>query len=172
MTAKHKQIPQEERYVDKLFQVAEQLSANFSLFPEYEDNAVDHRVKGLVSPEKCDLKLEQLTSLNIDSYIEQVVTPSESATRTSTKEVVKHLAIKIITEQEDGPLYSAEAELDFGGHIRRVGFICQNREHANGVWGPQHHNLAAQIARKFARHTLPIITFIDTPDRKSTRLNS
>lgn len=163
MTVKQSQTPQKDRYVDKLFQVAEQLSANFSLFPEYEDNAVDHRVKGLVSPEKCKLKLEQLTSLNIDSYIEQVVTPSENSARTSAKSVVKQLAIKIITEYEDGPLYTAEAELDFGGHLRRVGIICQNREHANGVWGPQHHNMAAQIARKFARHTLPIITFIDTP---------
>lgn len=163
MTATEKQTPQKERYVDKLFQVAEKLSANFSLFPEYEDNAVDHRVKGLVSPKKCKLRLEQLTALNIDSYIEQVVTPSESATRTSAKAVVKQLAMKIITEYEDGPLYSVEAELDFGGHLRRVGIICQNREHANGVWGPQHHNKAAEIARTFARHTLPIITFIDTP---------
>lgn len=163
MTAKQQQNPNKERYVDKLFQVAEQLSANFSLFPEYEDNAVDHRVKGLVSPENCRRKLEQLTDLNIDSYIEQVVAPSENAARTSAKTVIKHLATKIITEYEDGPLYSAEIELDFGGHFRRVGVICQNREHTNGVWGPQHHNMAAQIAREFARHTLPIVTFIDTP---------
>src|SRR5690554_7132115 len=101
MTVKQSQTPQKDRYVDKLFQVAEQLSANFSLFPEYEDNAVDHRVKGLVSPEKCKLKLEQLTSLNIDSYIEQVVTPSENSARTSAKSVVKQLAIKIITRSEE-----------------------------------------------------------------------
>src|SRR5690554_7676299 len=87
MTTKQKQNPQNERYVDQLFQVAEQLSANFSLFPEYEDNAVDHRVKGLVSPQACDNRLEQLTSLDIDSYIEQVVTPSENSARTSAKEV-------------------------------------------------------------------------------------
>ena len=151
MTAKQEQAPQKDRYVDKLFQVAEQLSANFSLFPEYEDNAVDHRVKGLVSPKKCDRELERLTALNIDNYIEQVVAPSEVASRTSAKGIVKHLVTKIITEYEDGPLYSTEAELDFGGHIRRVGIICQNREHAKGVWGPQHHNMAAQIVRKFAR---------------------
>src|SRR5690554_5163988 len=101
MTTKQKQNPQNERYVDQLFQVAEQLSANFSLFPEYEDNAVDHRVKGLVSPQACDNRLEQLTSLDIDSYIEQVVTPSENSARTSAKEVVKHLVIKTITEYED-----------------------------------------------------------------------
>lgn len=163
MTTKQKQNPQNERYVDQLFQVAEQLSANFSLFPEYEDNAVDHRVKGLVSPQACDNRLEQLTSLDIDSYIEQVVTPSENSARTSAKEVVKHLVIKTITEYEDGPLYTADAEVDFNGHIRRIGFICQNREHANGVWGPQHHNKAALIAREFASHNLPIVTFIDTP---------
>lgn len=156
--------PATERYVDQFFQQAEQLSANYSLFPEYEDNAVDHRVEGLVSPANCEAALKQLKDLSIDNYIEQVVTPSESGTRTNAKQIVKQLITRTITEYEDGPLYCTEADLDFGnGVIRRVGFICQNRAHANGVWGPQHHNEAAKIARKFARRSMPIITFIDTP---------
>lgn len=152
-----------ERYIDPLFQQAEKLSANFSLFPEYEDNAVDHKVKGLISPERCEAEVKRLKALAIDSYIEQVVTPSESGNRTNAKEIVKQLILRTITEYEDGPLYCVEADIDFNGRPRRVGFICQNRAHANGVWGPQHHNEAAKIARKYARRSMPIITFIDTP---------
>jgi acetyl/propionyl-CoA carboxylase alpha subunit/acetyl-CoA carboxylase alpha subunit len=151
------------KHIDQLFQKAEQLSADFSLFPEYEDNAVDQSVKGLISPERCEAELERLRGLNIDSYIEQIVTPSESSSRMGSKAVVQHLVLRVITEVEDGPLYCAEADMDFGGHVRRIGFICQNREHANGVWGPQHHNRAAQQARAFARRAMPIVTFIDTP---------
>ena len=153
----------QERYIDPLFQQAEKLSANYSLFPEYEDHAVDHKVKGLISPERCQMEVVRLRALSIDSYIEQVVAPSESGTRTNAKEIVKHLVTRHITEYEDGPLYCTEADLDFGGYSRRVGFICQNRAHANGVWGPQHHNEAAKIARKYARRSMPIVTFIDTP---------
>jgi acetyl/propionyl-CoA carboxylase alpha subunit/acetyl-CoA carboxylase alpha subunit len=148
---------------DQLFLIAEQLSADFSLFPEYEDNAVDHSVKGLVAPTQCEAELKRLRQLNIDDYIEQVVAPSENGARTSAKAIVKHLILRTITEVEDGPLYTCEADMDFAGQVRRVGFICQNREHANGVWGPQHHNRAAQQARAFARRAMPIVTFIDTP---------
>lgn len=150
------------KHIDQLFQEAEQLSADFSLFPEYEANAVDFKVKGLISPEQCELSLTRLRELNIDNYIEQFVTPSENNKRVSAKHIVQHLILRIISEVEDGPLYSAEADMDFNGHVRRVGFICQNREHNNGAWLPQHHNRAAQQARAFARRAMPIITFIDT----------
>ncbi len=52
-------------HTDSLFQVAEKLSADFSLFPEYEDNAVDHKVKGLISPEQCNVELDRLRKLNM-----------------------------------------------------------------------------------------------------------
>ncbi|CCU71900.1 biotin carboxylase N-terminal domain-containing protein [Thalassolituus oleivorans] len=151
------------KHIDELFQKAEQLSADFSLFPEYEDNAVDHSVKGLIAPEDCKLELDRLKSLNIDNYIEQVVAPSEGSQRIGAKAIVQHIALRIISELEDGPLYCAEAEVDFGGHARRIGFICQNREFNNGTWGAQHHNKAAQQARVFASRSMPIVTFIDTP---------
>ncbi|TNC88118.1 MAG: carbamoyl-phosphate synthase large subunit, partial [Thalassolituus sp.] len=150
-------------HTDSLFQVAEKLSADFSLFPEYEDNAVDHKVKGLISPEQCNVELDRLRKLNIDEYIKQVVSPSESNQRTGARDIVQYLVIRIISEVDDGPLYCAEADVDFGGHIRRVGFICQNREHANGAWGPAHHNRAAQQARSYSSRSMPIVTFIDTP---------
>ncbi len=156
-------VTTEVRAIDQLFQEAEQLSADFSLFPEYEDNAVDHRVKGLISPDRCDAELERLRELNIDAYIEKVVSPSENTARMGSKDIVQHLVLRVITEIEDGPLYCAEADVDFGDQVRRIGFICQNREHANGVWGPQHHNRAAQQARAFARRSMPVVTFIDTP---------
>jgi hypothetical protein len=149
--------------IDQLFQIAEQLAADSSLFPEYEDNAVDHSVKGLVDPKHCKTELARLSTLNIDEYIEQVVTPSESNQRPGAKSVVGHLILRVITEVDDGPLYAAEADMDFNGKIRRVGFICQNREHSNGSWGPSHHNRAAQLARSYAQRSMPIVTFIDTP---------
>ena len=150
-------------HTDPLFQIAEKLSADFSLFPEYETNAVDHKVRGLISPEQCDIRLEKLRKLNIDDYIEQVVAPSENTQRPDAKSIVQELVVRIITEVEDGPLYCAEADVDFGGNLRRVGFICQSRAHSNGAWGPTHHNRAAQQARNYSRRALPIITFIDTP---------
>lgn len=163
MTKKTELNTNNERYVDQLFQQAEQLSANYSLFQKYEDNAVDHRVKGLISPGRCNKEVERLSKLTIDSYIEQVVAPSEKGSRTSSREVVQDIILRPITEYEDGPLYCVEAEIDFNGQPRRIGFICQNREFANGVWGPQHHNHAAQKAREYARRSMPIVTFIDTP---------
>ena len=133
-----KQVPSSDHAsTDQLFLKAEQLSADFSLFPEYDDNPVDHTVKGLIAPEQCDNERERLAALNIDDYIEQVVAPSESNSRMGAKAIVKHLILRVITEVEDGPLYTCEADMDFAGKVRRVGFICQNREHANGVWGPQ-----------------------------------
>ena len=154
---------QAPKQVDQLFQVAEQLSADFSLFPDYEENAIDQTVKGLISPEMCGTELARLSELNIDEYIQQVVAPSESNTRPGAKTIVQHLILRVITEVDDGPLYCAEADMDFNGRIRRVGFVCQNREHANGVWGPTHHNRAAQLVREYARRSMPIVTFIDTP---------
>ena len=159
-----KQVPSSDHAsTDQLFLKAEQLSADFSLFPEYDDNPVDHTVKGLIAPEQCDNERERLAALNIDDYIEQVVAPSESNSRMGAKAIVKHLILRVITEVEDGPLYTCEADMDFAGKVRRVGFICQNREHANGVWGAQHHNKAAEQVRAFAQRSMPIVTFIDTP---------
>ena len=79
------------------------------------------------------------------------------------RNLVQALANKILSETDDGALYAAEAELDFGGTFRRVGFICQNRDHNNGAWMPHHHDVAAQQVRNFAKHSMPVVTIIDTP---------
>lgn len=149
--------------IDKLYQIAEQFADDFSLFPNIENDSIYKHVKGLVSDKECNRLREELCSLDIDNYITRVVSPSENSNRMSAKTVVKKLAHKILTEIEEGPLYIAEVELDFNSSIRRVAFICQNREHNNGAWLPCHHNTAAEYAHQFASHATPIVTFIDTP---------
>ena len=72
-----------ERDTDQLYQIAEKLAADFSLFPEQDDSIYKH-VQGLVPDEECSRQLEELRSLDIDGYIERAVTPSESNTRMSS----------------------------------------------------------------------------------------
>lgn len=156
-------IISDNKDIDQLFLIAEQLSQDFSLFPDLSAGSHDHHIRGLISREeikKCRLELKQL---DVDAYIERVVAPSESNNRPGAKSVVAKLAQNIIREIEIGPLYIAEADLDFGHLVRRVGFICQNREEGNGAWMPQHHERASAAVHEFARLRLPIITFIDTP---------
>ncbi len=152
-----------DKGIDKLYQIAEQLAEDFSLFPKIEDDSINKHVKGLVSVKSCQRNREELRNLEIDKYIARVVSPSENSGRMSAKAVVKSLAHKILTELDEGPLYVAEVELDFGNFFRRIGFLCQNREHNNGAWLPRHHHMAAEQMRNFAKHSIPIVTLIDTP---------
>lgn len=152
-----------DKGADKLYQIAEKYAEDFSLFPDIEDDTIYKHVKGLVSDKDCQRLREELRNLDIDNYIARAVTPSENSNRMSAKTVVKSLAHKILAETEDGPLYIAEVELDFGQQMRRIGFVCQNREHNNGAWLPKHHHLAAQQVRNFAKHSIPVVTLIDTP---------
>ena len=152
-----------DKGIDKLYQIAEQLAEDFSLFPNIDDDSIYKHVKGLVSDKKCKRQREELRNLDIDNYIARVVTPSENSARMSAKTLIKNLAHKIITETNDGPLYLAEVELNFGNFFRRIGFVCQNREHNNGAWLPRHHHLAAKQIHNFAKHSVPVITLIDTP---------
>ena len=152
-----------DKGIDKLYLIAEQLAEDFSLFPNIDDDSIYKHVQGLVSDKDCQRQREELRNLDIDTYIERVVSPSENSARMSSKTLVNNLAYKIVTDIDDGPLYVAEAELDFGSFRRRIGFICQNREHNNGAWLPKHHDLAAQQVRNFAKHSVPIVTIIDTP---------
>lgn len=153
----------EDKGIDKLYQIAEKLAEDFSLFPNIDDDSIYKHVRGLVSDKDCQREREDLRSLDIDNYIERVVSPSENNARMSAKVVVNSLAHKILSELDEGALYVAEVELDFGSFLRRIGFICQNREHNNGAWLPRHHHLAAQQMRNFAKHSIPVVTLIDTP---------
>ncbi|MCP5325582.1 MAG: ATP-grasp domain-containing protein [Oceanospirillaceae bacterium] len=150
--------------IDQLFQTAEKLSQDFSLFPSPEDHLAAPHVRGLLTRAQIDETCEYLAQLDIDQYIQEVVTPSESSQRISARALIQKLCNnRIISEYEDGPLYVAEVELDFGNTFRRVGFIGQNRESRNGAWMPHHHKQAARAARDFAKHAFPVVTLIDTP---------
>ena len=92
-----------------------------------------------------------------------MVSPSESKNRQSAPEVIKQLGGKMIAEETEGPLYSAEIEISISGRIRRLGFIAQNHKIQNGAWSPNHHRKAAEKVRFFASHSIPLVTFIDTP---------
>ncbi|MAA72536.1 MAG: carbamoyl-phosphate synthase large subunit [Bermanella sp.] len=148
---------------DQLFQIAEKLSQDFSLFPSQKDSHAEGMVQGLLSQEQVDDKSAQLKALDIDGYIQEVVSPSESSQRLNAKQLVHKLTTRFITEQEFGPLYVAEVELDFNNQFRRVGFIGQNRSERNGAWLPEHHQQAVKALRQFARHITPVVTLIDTP---------
>lgn len=149
--------------LDELFQKAEQLAQDFSLFPEYESSDKDAAIQGLLTVEQRNQQLDHLSTLGIDEYIRHVVQPSESTERCNAKTIIQQLSSRIVTDLEDGALYTAEAEVMFGNVRRRIGFVAQNRSVNNGVWGAQQHTLAAQQARLFARRAMPIVTFIDTP---------
>ena len=148
---------------DQLFQIAEKLSQDFSLFPEQDENSTTPHIQGILSKEQVQKKLTALENLSIDEYIQEVVTPSESSQRLNAKQIVHKLTNRFITEQEFGPLYIAEVELPFNNHFRRIGFIGQNRSEQNGAWSPEHHNQAVTAMRNFAKHAMPIVTLIDTP---------
>jgi len=148
---------------DQLFQIAEKLSQDFSLFPSQEDSHATSVVKGLLSQQQVEDKSADLKKLDIDSYIKEVVSPSESSQRLNAKQLVHKLTQRFITEQEFGPLYIAEVELDFNNQYRRIGFIGQNRAERNGAWLPEHHHKAAAALRQFAKHVIPVVTLIDTP---------
>ncbi len=148
---------------DQLFQIAEKLSQDFSLFPNKEDSQAKAVVKGLLSQQQVEDKSSELKLLDIDAYIKEVVSPSESSQRLNARQLVHKLTHRFIREEEYGPLYVAEVELDFNGHFRRVGFIGQNRAERNGAWLPEHHTQAATALREFAKHLIPVVTLIDTP---------
>ncbi|GAA6133547.1 hypothetical protein NBRC116188_03360 [Oceaniserpentilla sp. 4NH20-0058] len=148
---------------DQLFQIAEKLSQDFSLFPEHEDSQATSVVKGLLSQQQVEDKSAAFKELDLDSYIKEVVSPSESSQRLNAKQIVHKLTHRFISENDYGPLYVAEVELDFNNKFRRVGVIGQNRAERNGAWLPEHHQQAVESLRKFAKHATPVITFIDTP---------
>ncbi|MFT7109053.1 MAG: acetyl/propionyl-CoA carboxylase alpha subunit [Psychrobacter glaciei] len=147
---------------DQLFQIAEKLSQDFSLFPPQDESNTPH-IQGLLSPKQITEKVKALKALDIDSYIKEVVSPSESSQRLNARQLVHKLTNRFIFEEEFGPLYVAEVELHFGTGFRRVGFIGQNRAERNGAWLPEHHQQAVLSMRNFAKHSIPIVTLIDTP---------
>ncbi len=147
------------------FHAAEVMSHDLSLLRGKRLSAFfdDSEVKGLLSAEEIEKKVQQLKRIDVDSYIQRVINPSESKKRPSAPEIIQQLGGKMIAEETDGPLYMSEIEIKFSGQPRRLGFIAQNHKIQNGVWYPNHHRKAAEKVRFFASHSIPLVTFMDTP---------
>lgn len=146
--------------VDQLYLVAESLAQDFSLFPQKDSSAF---ISGLLTEAQIEVEVERLRGMDVDAYIAATVSPGEETSRPGAKEIVRSLGVPIFEEKQEGPYYSSEVEFNFDGETRRVGFITQDRAYASGVWGPQHHNLAAEAAVDFAVRSMPIICMMDTP---------
>ena len=147
------------------FHAAEVMSHDLSLLRGKKFSAFfdDSEVKGLLSADDIEKEVQQLKRIDVDSYIQRVVNPSESKKRPSAPEIIQQLGSKMIAEETDGPLYTAEIEIMISEQTRRLGFIAQNHKIQNGVWYPAHHRKAAEQIRFFASHSIPLVTFMDTP---------
>lgn len=149
--------------VDQFFLSAERLASDASLAKEGKAQWAPSASKGLVARQKIKETLKDLGALDVDSYIQKTVQPSEEKSRPGAKAVIHQMNLKFISEISEGPLYAAEVVMDFEGRKRRVGLLAQERTASNGVWMPEHHNRAVEIIREFAQYNIPVVTFIDTP---------
>ncbi|MBH81901.1 MAG: carbamoyl-phosphate synthase large subunit [Gammaproteobacteria bacterium] len=145
---------------DRLYLIAESLAQDFSLFPTTES---EEPLPGLLPESQIVQQTEHLGSLDVDSYIEQVVAPAEDLGRMSAPEAVRRLG-RVLEEVSDESFYAATVEMQFpDGEWRSVGFIAQDRSARNGVWLPAHHLEAANRVQSYAKRSLPIVTLMDTP---------
>ena len=108
------------------FHAAEAMSHDLALqrgkkTPVFEQSGVE----GLLSSKDIAAQIKLLKKLDVDGYIQRVITPSESQKRPSSPEIICQLGAKIIFEESEGPLYMAEGEFQIGDLTRRLGFIAQ-----------------------------------------------
>ncbi len=146
---------------DQLFLIAEELARDSSLVPERE-REFDPPLRGVLADAEVLRQAEALDHLDIDSYIEAVMTGANDPKRIAAPEVIARLG-KVETEERDGPFYAATVAMDFDGEERRVGFIAQSRAVRSGEWMPEHHLRAAAAVNEFANRSLPIVSLMDTP---------
>ena len=146
---------------DRLFLIAEELAQDSSMLPDAE-SAFTPPLKGMVSDAEVQRQAELLAGLDIDSYIEAVMTGASDPRRLSAPDVIRRLG-RVEKEDSDGPFYAAMVALDFDGTERRVGFIAQNRVVRGGEWMPRHHLKAAGSIEEFSNRSLPIVSLMDTP---------
>jgi acetyl/propionyl-CoA carboxylase alpha subunit/acetyl-CoA carboxylase beta subunit len=146
---------------DRLFLLAEELSRDFSLFPEAVRADAAGTIEGVLSTQDIDQQIVELRELDIDAYIERCVAPAESPARMSAPEAIRAMAVELRDEVSDGPFYAATVKLP--GSARWIGFIAQDRSSANGVWMPRHHDLAARQASTYSRRKMPVVSLMDTP---------
>lgn len=146
---------------DRLYLIAERLSKEFDLFPSADPEAV-FSVQGLLGQEEIATEIAVLDRLDIDSYIERVVSPGENTRRTSASEVIPEIG-DIEQLVDEGPYLEAIVKVNFPNGPRQIGVVAQNRRVRNGEWMPEHHRKAALFARECSRRSLPIVSLMDTP---------
>jgi acetyl/propionyl-CoA carboxylase alpha subunit len=144
---------------DRLYLIAESLAQDFSLFPSTESEEL---LPGLMAESAILRQTEHLNNLDVDAYIESVVSQAEDPGRIAAPEVIRQLG-RVVEETSAGPFYAATIEMDFGGELRSVGFVAQDRSEKNGVWMPEHHLMAADCVQNFSKRSIPIVTLMDTP---------
>ena len=146
------------------FVEAERIAADFPLASNPLSGIVsEDGLEGVLSKREINKQIRRLRKLHVDDYIRQTVLPSENPKRKNAPEVIKQLGGTIVQEISEGPLYLAEMDFTRNGRRRRVVMLAQNRKNKNGVWMPQHHIRATQLARFYSAHGIPMVTFIDTP---------
>ncbi len=147
---------------DRLYFIAEGLAQDFSLFPSLETGQ-SRSMRGLLQETEIARRRDVLANMDIDSYIEAVVSDAEDTRRTPAPDVIRRLGERFGDELRDGPFYACVVRMDFDGMQRPVAFIAQDRSVNNGVWGPEHHIAAADWVAESANRAMPIVTFMDTP---------
>ena len=146
---------------DRLYLIAERLAKEFDLFPSADPEAV-FSVQGLLSRDAIAAQFAVLDRLDIDSYIERVVSPGENTRRTSAAEVIPLLG-NVREQHADGPYIDAVIEVNFPSAVRSIGVVAQDRQFRNGEWMPEHHGQAAQFVRRCSQRRIPIVSLMDTP---------
>lgn len=146
---------------DRLYLIAERLAQEFELFPSADPEAI-FSVKGLLSADEIAKESAALDRLDIDAYIERVVSPSENTRRTSASEVIPQLG-RVRELTDDGPYCDAVIDVDFPNGVRPIGVVAQNRKIRNGEWMPEHHLQAARFVRRCSQRRIPIVSLMDTP---------
>lgn len=147
-----------------VFVEAEKIASDISLLSGTLPNFIrEPNLAGVLSGEEIKDQIARLRKLKVDDYIRETVSPSENPKRKNAPEVIKSLGGTIVHEVSEGPLYLAEMDFSYGGRIRRVVMLAQNRKSKNGVWMPKHHTRAMELMRFYSAHGMPVITFMDTP---------
>ncbi|MCP5160116.1 MAG: ATP-grasp domain-containing protein [Hahellaceae bacterium] len=124
-------------------------------FPSMPSSVLDEaQLSALVS---------NIQSMSVDEYSAQVLQPVESADRQPLIGLLRQVSERFHLHSEEGPLLMAEAEWLWNGSRISVAILAQNRQHANGVWRPEHHASALRWLKKVEARNLPLVTFIDTP---------
>lgn len=144
---------------DELYLTSESVAEDFSRFPQKETESA---LKGVLHPWQIERQLELLRVMDVDSYIEAVIQPVEDPSRPGARAIIRALGGDLIDEVDQGPFYSVILEMDFGGSLRKIGLITQDRNFSNGQWMPEHHELAAKKVSEYSMRSLPIVTFMDT----------